>query len=209
MDLMFAGCSSLKVIDLSNYNDNNGYSINGIFFGTPDNLIIIVNNKSNTQRLSSELNSFKCIFKNHFMNLNEYNYKIIHKNRLCVEECYYDDVYKYEYENFCYIECPLGTHSLMNNKYLCEKNRIECTEEYPFISLIDHSCLEHCNSYDFFTKKCELNNNNMRINKIFISNITKDIEDGLMDKILPQIINEKRDLIIKKNNILYQLTFIH
>jgi hypothetical protein len=46
----------------------------------------------------------------------------------------------------------------------------------------------------------------MRINEIFISNITKDIEDGLIDKILPQVINEKRDLIIKKNNILYQLT---
>ena len=49
-----------------------------------------------------------------------YNKLIVNKNK-CIDQCFKDDIYKYEYEfdNICLEECPLYT---VNNNYKCEIN---------------------------------------------------------------------------------------
>ena len=52
-----------------------------------------------------------------------YNKLIVNKNK-CIDQCFKDDIYKYEYEfdNICLEECPLYT---VNNNYKCEINLYE------------------------------------------------------------------------------------
>ena len=45
----------------------------------------------------------------------EYN-KLIKNKKKCIDECYKDDIYKYEYNNICYEKCPNGTNE---SNYIC------------------------------------------------------------------------------------------
>ena len=45
----------------------------------------------------------------------EYN-KLIKNKKRCIDECYKDDIYKYEYNNICYKKCPNGTNE---SNYIC------------------------------------------------------------------------------------------
>ena len=51
---------------------------------------------------------------------NDYNKLIIFKKK-CIDNCINDDIYKYEYQNYCYQECPPNTISSTNNIFICEK----------------------------------------------------------------------------------------
>ena len=200
---MFVGCNNLELLNIYNYNDKIDANINGIFFDTNDDLIVIINNESNTYSLSKELSSFQCILNNGFIYLKNKIKKIIFETRICLDDCFNDKIYKYEYENFCYKECPFGTK---NDSYLCEQEQTECIEEYPFINLIDNSCIEKCNSNDFFNKKCALGNHDIQNVETLILNIIKGIEDGLLDELLIEVIDQGKDLKIYDNNFLYQIT---
>ena len=47
-------------------------------------------------------------------------YKKIEKKKKCINDCKKDDTYKYEYNNFCLKECPIGSfHD--ENEYICYK----------------------------------------------------------------------------------------
>ena len=48
-----------------------------------------------------------------------YNKLNIEKNQ-CIDECRNDDIYRYEYNGICHIQCPNETFSIINNK--CIKN---------------------------------------------------------------------------------------
>ena len=48
-----------------------------------------------------------------------------------------------------------------NSDYLCEQNKYECIDNYPFLNLIDNTCLKDCISEDFFKEKCSIGNNNI------------------------------------------------
>ena len=48
----------------------------------------------------------------------EYN-KLIKEKRKCIDSCNNDDLYKYEFNNSCYIKCPNGT-IFHNETYKCE-----------------------------------------------------------------------------------------
>ena len=36
--------------------------------------------------------------------------KLIKEKNQCIDNCYKDDIYKYEYNDNCYINCPDGTY---------------------------------------------------------------------------------------------------
>ena len=214
MASMFAGCKNLEYINFYNYKNNSINNIKDIFFGIQNNLIICLNNLNNESNIQilSELNKLICPINDCSNNWEKVKKRIIYDNYKysCINECFNDENYKYEYRYFCYNECPSGTHSLINNKYKCEKNSVECTKKYYFIKVEDNSCLDNCDSIDFFNNICKLNNynyDNYIENKGFlISNIIKGIEEGEMDKIIKDVINSKNDIIKKENDTYYQIT---
>ena len=110
MASMFCGCSNLSYINIYNYDDELEPSLNGIFWDTSDNLIVAINNQANKNLIKNELNSLKCISSNlSITNFEDKNKKIIFETRACINDCLNDEIYKYEYENFCYKDCPIGT----------------------------------------------------------------------------------------------------
>ena len=53
----------------------------------------------------------------------EYNKLILEKNK-CIDECKKDDIYRYEYNDSCFIECPNGTINDESN-YICYSENFE------------------------------------------------------------------------------------
>ena len=206
MSSMFLGCSNLAFINLYNYNDSTTINKKKIFSGTADNLIIVINDKSITEGLVPELSSLNCIINNSSINIEEKNKRIIFDTRKCIEDCQFNSIYKYEYENYCYKECPYGSYSLSSNEFICKQKEKECQDQYPFLNLKDNSCLENCYSEDFFNQKCSLKNNISKGIEILISNIRNEIKDGSLEHLLIKDNKEIKDLIRKDNNIVYQIT---
>ena len=206
MGFMFSGCKNLEYINLYNYNDDFNPNIKGIFLESYDYLILLINNSSNTDNIILELNFFQCLIYNSFFYFENNNQKIIYDSRKCVNNCKINEIYKFEYENFCYKECPIGSSLLNNETYLCGKKNVECFDNFPFLNIKDNSCVNSCNSEDFFKKKCSLNNNKKEIKEYLISNIIKEIDEGLMNEILSEVIREKNDLVIKEKDLVFQIT---
>ena len=204
MDNMFSGCINLGYINFYNY--DNELLIDNIFFGIQDNLVLCIKKESNRGNINIELSKLKCPIINCSDNWKEYKKRIIYKNGVCINNCKDDDNYKYEYKFYCYDKCPKGTHSVFNNKYLCEKNSDECIREYPFLFTENNSCTENCIAEDFFNGKCTLNDYNTGSKEIIIRNIINDIENNLMNKLISQYLSNRKDIIIKKNEIIYQIT---
>ena len=151
MASMFCGCSNLSYINIYNYDDELEPNLNGIFWDTSDNLIVAINNQANKNLIKNELNSLKCISSNlSITNFEDKNKKIIFETRACINDCLNDEIYKYEYENFCYKDCPIGTYSLLNDSNLCKSKRVECSENYPYLKILDNSCIDYCYPEDFF-----------------------------------------------------------
>jgi len=208
MIMMFSGCINLKFINFKNYQDELNISTTNMFYGANENLKIYMNNikDENLNNLSPELFSFMCISNNYSL-INKNNLKIINDKRICLDECFKDEIYRYEYNNLCYKECPIETASSSSNIYLCENSIIECVEKYPFLILKDNSCTDYCNCEDFFNDRCTISNYNIESQSTLIINIINEIEGGSMDKFLSKYIIEKRkDKIKKVNNTLYQIT---
>ncbi len=208
MAMMFSGCSSLEFLNFTNYKNELNILTTNIFYETDNNLIIFINNVNykNIINLIPELSSFRCITNNNAL-INQKNLKIINENKICLDECYNDKIYSYEFNNLCYKECPKGTISSSSDKYLCEFSNVECVEEYPFKILEDNSCSDYCNCEDFFNGLCTISNYNIESQSALIINIVNGIIEGSMDKILFKYINEERkDLINKVNNTIYQIT---
>ena len=208
MASMFSGCKNLLYINFSDYKDGIVENMKDIFFDILDNLVICINNNvTNIQKIISNLNFLKCAIIDCSLNWESKKKKIISETNICIDNCFNNEINKYESNYLCYSKCPRGTHSSKDNKYLCENDPKECIENYPFINVQDNTCAEDCNCEDFFNDKCILNHNNPKSRNIIIMNIIKGIEDGLMDKSIKNIIlKNKKDIIKIDNNTLYQIT---
>ena len=109
-----------------------------------------------------------------------------------------DNYYKYEFNNSCYSNCPIGTNISSDNPFLCEivdlNNKVSkiITEEFE---------LEK-----FFNGEYEINNKTFPEDSIIV-NIQKEILKGNIKlNILNKSTGEVQDLLIKKENILYHIT---
>ena len=84
-----------------------------------DNLTLINNSMYNTNCYEKcnyyyyfdETNNFHCTE----ICPNKYG-KLIKEKNQCIDNCYKDDIYKYEYNDNCYINCPDGTYEFENNE---------------------------------------------------------------------------------------------
>ena len=94
-----------------------------------------------------------------FMNI-EYEFclnrkkKYISSKNKCINNCFEDDNFKYEYKNICYYECPHNTKPSINN--ICEMN---------------------CDSVKLYNNLCKLNQTNFNSIEELIDDIFKNIKN--------------------------------
>ena len=200
---MFYNCSSLVSLDLHKLllsNDlKNSYLKDNIFNGCNESLVLCFDNEGNNDDddnnaiILNQLSNFKkncsdiCFMPER---------KIIPHISKCTMNCEMDDIYKYEYNNFCYQSCPNGTYYSYNNNYLC----ILGSEDEPEIE-----------SFGNFYSLCKYNvlyNGNKTKDEI-IDNIRNDFINGNLDILITKyIIEDKKDFLVNDtdNGILYQFT---
>ena len=176
MGMMFKNCESLKFLELNNFDFSSVSNMTDILDGCNENLIYCIKNESNSFLLSNYSYHNNCSYI-----CQSKSKKFIYENNNCVYNCYDDEIYKFEYDNKCYPECPNGTSKLINNKYLCIN-----------ISL-----------FDIFYDLYKNNNSNDEIIKNLKNELTNNTLDLLIDIIIE---NGKEDLIYYKDNIIFQLT---
>ena len=182
-----------------------------------------------------------CDYYYYFNELNEYkcteilecpsNYSkfIIVKNK-CIDSCQKDGLYNYEYKNTCYLSCPYGTHSSLNNTLLCEEDIINyiisTTNQEKFIDnnipnitnpeiIIDNKSInqeiievdENITNTTYPSIQTNINENTLNNTNIeynpadFLKNKSNINSDDIINNIRNQIINRSLDSYIA-NNIL-------
>ena len=212
---MFYGCNNLEYINFYNLNDKLFFNFKDVFYGTPYNLIVCIKNESKATKILPELSYKTCSKIDCSKDWKQYlNKKIIVELDKCIDNCSLDEIYQYEFDNKCYTECPVGTNSSKENKFLCEPSLIleepeECPLKYPFFIIGNNTCSKNCEVKDFFNKICKINSNENQNEIIveFITKIIKEISNGnLNELILNEIINKKEDIIIEDKNTKYQIT---
>ena len=160
---MFNGCTSLISLNLNNFNTSEVINMYSMFEGCRSLISLNLNQFNNTEKVNSHYNMFVNInlklkyclnrtgmsfyiqqyiksFENNcndtcFTNVE--NRFIIEKNE-CIDQCYNDDTYRFEYKLICYITCPKGTHISPFNEFLCEDDLI-CEKYYNYTQT---GCLE-------------------------------------------------------------------
>ena len=139
-------------------------------------------------------NQYNCTLKKECPK--EYNKLIIDKNQ-CIDKCSNDNIYRFEYNNSCYIICPEGTYISNFDNFLCEKINIsECTAEEIFNNL----CKTIIDNKENKNKEQILKEEDN-----FVKNIKNEFLNGNMDSLLSNI-TEGEVLSVKTENALYQFT---
>ena len=205
---MFMYCSNMEYINLYNFHKKKNF-VSNMFYNTMDNLAVCINrNNSNEITPEIELNSKKCSIIDCSENWRDNKKRLIKTKNICIDRCYNDDTYKYEYNFLCYEKCPKDTHNLKDNLYYCVSKVNECFSSYPFISLRDNACLEECNSEDFFNNICTINNfSTYQISQtILINTIIYEIKNGSLNKLLKEVFKKQKDIIKIEKDTLYQIT---
>ena len=208
LDSIFAGCKNLGYINFYNYTEKSLKKTNNIFFEVPDNLNFCIDD-SNTEpktKILKELSKLKCPIKDCSNEWNRKKFRIIYFTDECIDNCINDEIFKYEYEYFCYSQCPKGTHSLKNDKYICKEYPSKCIKQYPFINVKDGSCSGHCDTNEFFKNICTLNEKDEHSRSSIIYIIENDIKDGLINILLEQVTKDGKELIKRVNDTLFHIT---
>jgi len=125
---LFEYCYSLIFINLKKFDTSNVLDSEDMFNGINDNLIYCADS-SKISRIQSLLSNYK----NNCSDICFTNQKskVIFNKKKCIDNCYNDNDYKFEYNNACYESCPKGTHiSNINNK-LCEDD-LNCFNYYNY-----------------------------------------------------------------------------
>ena len=117
-------------------------------------------------------NEYHCTIKDECENQKD---KIIMEKKKCIDNCFNDNIYKFEYNNICYMSCPNNTHVGTNN-YVCKMDP------------------KDCNGNDFFNNKCIMDDNSLKAKDTIIGNIKSDILGGKMDSILLNLIAGKKSI---------------
>jgi len=204
---LFLSCSSLIFINLKKFDTSNVLDSSDMFLGVNNNLIYCAD--------SSKISSIQTLLSNYNNNCSDICFtnqksKAIFNKKKCIDNCYNDNDYKFEYNNECYESCPKGTHiSNLNNK-LCEDdlncfnyynyNNTDCLETIPEgYYLIDSllgtigKCDDKCQSCNLESVQndlclsCNINNsyyplfNNDSINSTFINCYNDSIIGYILD----------------------------
>ena len=83
-----------------------------------------------------------------------------------------------------------------------------CTDDIPYVIIETGFCTKECTTENFFNHICKIKNEkNQKAKDELLKNIETQIMNGTIDELLFSITNnEKKDLIVETNDILYQIT---
>ena len=197
MGNMFKNCESLKLLDLSNFNFSSiTTTISNFFDGSNDNLIFCMINENNiTDNFLNQIQLNNYTYQNNCSYLcHMKSKKYIIENNKCIYNCYDDNIYKFEYKNYCYKSCPNGTHLANDSTFLCEKDDTITTDSI-------------FKDIEFFNSLYE--ENNLTRFQI-IENVKKELVNKSLDFLITKYIEDgKKDLIYFKNDIIYQITSVN
>ena len=211
MAKMFLGCKSLTSLNLSKFYITENTDYQNMFFEGAENIIYCVNDDF-YEKIKTQMEEKECAIRNNncFPDWKFLSKKIIYDTGKCIENCNMTEKYKYEYNNKCYNSCPKGTTSLYNKNYLCES-----FDEFKLLNNEktdkENNNENSNNDYDYFYKFCEpidfLKDECAQKNyDSMISLIKNDINKGVLNDLLDDVINKKIDIFKEEKNIKYQIT---
>ena len=136
------------------------------------------------------------------------NTKYIPNNNTCISDCGKDELYKYEFNNICFEECPFGTRKSKKNEFNCE---IICPKEKPYELIEFHKCIEKCTIADMFRKICKINykEENKTIKEDLGVKIVEEILNGNLGELIKQILINDTEIIINEENSIHQITSLN
>jgi len=169
LSYLFTGCVNLEYINMSNFIESSNINVINMFDGVPDNIVYCINDEAVVPNIMSELSKKKYAINDCSQNWKSNKKKLIEENGIYVDECYYNNIYYYEYKYICYRKCPNGTKILNDKDYLCI---IDCPDELPFQQ--NEECVDKCNALDFFNEICTINNENIKAKETIIKTIIDD-----------------------------------
>ena len=124
--------------------------------------------------------------------------KLIPINNQCIDNCYKDNVYRYEFNHTCFRECPYNISKISKKKNnYCE---VICPKELPFEIVETQSCVSNCYIIQRVTGRCIINYipddvNNKEVEEKEVENIKDELTKGFntsdVDKGTNMIIEQK------------------
>ena len=147
MGYFLASCTNLEYINLENFEETNLRNFDNIFNDVPENLVICINENKTNERIFPQIKNKSC-FTIDCSNNWKLNQKFLtQENDKCINKCYLDLEYKYEYNGKCLKNCSNGFFTDENNITKCKCGLEQCLS-CPKIDLFNNFCIK-CN-YNFY-----------------------------------------------------------
>ena len=168
MASMFWGCNSLTSLDLTYFNILNIANVNDMFKDCNEDLIYCLNN-GNKEQILDILNGQLSPSNNNCSHICiEYrNSKFIFEENRCIDNCFNDGTYRFEYNKICLIKCPERTDLSPDQPYLCENEMLVCDikcKSCTFESNYANLCITCNTNRNYFPKTNDALNINGFIN---------------------------------------------
>ena len=212
MNLMFSNMQSLISLDLSNFDTSSVSTMNYMF---EENISLVYLNLISFEEKNKEM-TIDDMFSN---NMNKLIYCIDEKKSPNITSLLKSKNFIYDCENICFSKSKI----IIINKKECVDG---CKKEGNFTCNDNDTCYNSCfedtdinnkkdekienkqnfSSENFFKEKQEVNTENITMIDDIIKNIREDILKGNLNSLLKNITNGKDDLIVKKNDTIFQIT---
>ena len=138
---MFQNCQSLISLNLRNFIFKEDVNIENMFTDINPNLIYSIGSSIPQNLLEILLVAVGSSDNSNLCFQNSENKFIIEELR-CIDNCTNDNLYKFEYNNLCYISCPKRTNVLPGNIYLCKDLLCDKKDNY-YYNFNQTLCISH------------------------------------------------------------------
>ena len=137
--------------------------------------------------------------------------KLVIKDNKCIRDCRSDKNNVYEFNNTCVEKCPNGT-IYNDSTNICN---VEKNFENPIVTttFINKVFTENIKEITIIEEEKEIDTYNnltdekkIAIEDELLINLKEDIMNGRLDDIIKNVTKNKEDYVMKKDNIIYQIT---
>ena len=178
MSQMFYNCLSLISLNLNSFDTDNVVIFNDMFINLKNSLKYCANDKIKNDIISQLSTSFLKANCSELCYANSQKKYVPGKN-MCINNCFNDDTYIYEYINQCYTSCPkdiyyyydftscidyipLGYYLNDTNNRTLDKCNSKCSN-CSIDSELNNLCISCNNNQSYYKKFIEENNNDLYI----------------------------------------------